>query len=224
MTQPLVTAPNVYTLVFHEENPTTGSHWRQSIDIRQTGAVPQPGDPIINVLESFFRHSLRTDCNITSWELRNWTRGPVPFGSRGALWRTGTPAAGTKDDTNVLTSLYGSQGPNPRGKEVVARILKQVVGPGKPAAMMLRGLLDDHDTVAPAGSPWILAASPIVHDAALQAYIPLHLAPYLGAGKNPGIVQIHYSKKFNLGPFVIEIGGFVYIGPRTNSASRSSIK
>lgn len=221
-----ITLPNVYRLLAHFKGVDPTETWRSEFSIFASGAVPQPGDAIINAAEAYWRDNLRTDCFLDHLELRKATWGDVIFSQQSALWTSTVGLAGTK------IAAYGAQGANAVGKEVVCYVRITNSGP-KPGKQFLRQLLDEGDIAAVPGSPWQFLTPPMtpnVTDAKFQTLLgTTGITGFFGAIPDPRLCVIHFSiKEFNINPanlpFESSVSAMHIVGPSTNKPTRKNKK
>lgn len=214
---------NHYQIVGHFLGASGTEEWRSEFTI-SASTPPQPTDPIVGAFETYFRNHLRDDCVLSSLVCRQWSYGPQPLLGRGELWVRVSNLHGEK------TVIYGGMQAAPAltGKEVVAFIKINPIS-AKPGKQFLRQLFDLGDIGAVAGSPWEFIPGGRVTSAVYGTAANTLLAPYLGAGKDPGIVVVHFSKKHydanpisaNL-PFSTAALSFALVGPTTNKPTRKN--
>lgn len=224
---PVALLPLHYELIGHFKSPDGVDTWRSSIVIRQTAGIPAPSDAIVQAMVSFWRGNLITTAHYDHSELRNWSRGNVPFSTQGALWLDPT-GAGLGEKTGA--GRYPGEGTEGVGKEVCAFIRLSTGGP-KQGKLFIRALLDNEDIAAQPGGPWvpIVPGPPNVTNTNFQTVVSNTIVAYLGAA-DPGLRVVHFSiKEWNLSggslltaPFSTPIASLSYTGPTTNRPTRRS--
>lgn len=226
MPRPTLGLADVYTLIVSSGSTVaTNETWRNTYDVYSTAGVPQPTDTIIETLLEVHQENLVSTAQIFQAELRNWTFGPQPYGTGVPLWTEALSLPGTK------VAAYGAEGADAVGKEVVCYIKRLNTGP-KNGKLFLRGFLDSGDIAALTGAPWEFLTSPApnVTPAKYAGILATTgLNGFMGAGKNPGLVVVHFSyKQYQIDntrlPFFSHITSQVLIGPTTNKPTRKSKK
>jgi hypothetical protein len=222
---PPVSLLNTYTMIAHFKGTDPLQSWRSSFEFFST-AVPVPGGALENACADYWKANLRTDCTLDDIEVRNWSRGDLPFSLEGALFDSSAFAgAGTK--TNVIH--YGAEGANAVGKEV-ACFIRIATSPGKEGKQFIRQLLDDGDIAAVPGSPWqfLVPGPPNVTNTKFQAIVSGTVGPHFSG--DPRLVVVHFPLKEYLlaptapanQPFATLISSMTLIGPTVNKATRKN--
>lgn len=225
MPLPSLTLPNAFTLVasFHNNVQPTNA-WRSTIDIHAT-VQPVDGDPIIEALKSWWRANLRTDASLFQLALRNWSQGPVPFSQRGHLWESVyADALYPGQKTAALPAGYGAEGIGNQhiGGEVCVLGKRTNSGAIKAANMFVRGLLDDVDTAAATGGGYAIVAGANVTAVKFNAISANFLINYLGAGRDPGLINVH-TGNHHAGPaFSTPMINILFDRPTTSKQGRKS--
>lgn len=223
--RPPLTLANAYTLIVESGNTTDPNvRWRNTWDIHAS-VEPAPSDPVITDIINFHLYNLRTDAGVFMLTLRNWSQGPQPFISRPFLWeynvggtaglKTGTPPHGYNGEGAGNQSIPGS---------AVLFAKRQTLSGGKQTSLFLRGLLDDVDVVAETGGRYVYATGGHVNNASFGAIVTSVLTPYLGAGKDPGLIIVHVGNHYAGPAFSSPITGVVGIGPSQNKQTRKNKK
>lgn len=223
---PPVTLANHFELIVHMHGVDSTQKWRNSIVIKDTSGVPADTSSVVQLFVNFIRSNLRTDVFVDHIELRNWTRGDIPFSQEGAIY---TSAQGAGPGQKTLVGNYGAQGANAVGKEVAA-FIRIETSPGKIGKFFLRQLLDDGDIAAVPGSPWafLVPGPPNVTNTKFQNVVFNTIAS--GFTTDPGYRVVHFPVKEYLAapanpanqPFSTVISTMQLVGPTVNKATRKN--
>jgi hypothetical protein len=221
--------PGHYVAIAEFQGPAGIRDWRSEFHIEgASGVTPQPNDAIINAIQNYWIHNLRNDAVLGTIQLRNWTYGPQPFAIGGGLpiWTKSVNIPGDKP------FVYGAQGPNAAGREVVGFVKIETSG-GRPGKQFLRVFLDELDITAVPGGEWSFDASPPANitPAKYHTDAAALLGPFNASANPPRLCVVHFStKKWNAnpiaanGPFSTPMTDIFLERPGVNKSTRKNKK
>lgn len=218
---PPLSLANAFQLLLHFQDLTDARvKFRDEFVIHQSVGVPQPADPIIVALSAWSAQQKLNATALVEVELRNWTQGPVIFSQRGAIWRETVNLVGSKQVT------YGGMG-NFIGGEVVAYIRLDTTGGSKTGKKFLRALLDFDDVgnIEP-GGPWVergtARVTAITFHNSFSGPPGTDLHPYIGVGKDPGLIIVHVGNHHAGPAFSTPVVDMEYAAVTTNKITRKN--
>lgn len=222
MANPAVSIPNVFTLVVkaRNQNMDPRATWRNSFDIFSTAGLG-PGSQIIGSIITTLTNLLLNQGQIFEWLLYNWSRGTHPFPGTLPIW-TEVPPAPIQGNRNVAYPLPVGSMPYPG--DVVVEVVKRIVGAKAQGRNFLRAAVTTGDVDASEGSPDLGFTGVGLTPALIVAEFQNNLGNFIGAGKDPGLVTVHYSKKQNSIPYLTPVLQFSVERATTNKQSRKNKK